>query len=68
MQKGMPRHTRRHSAMSCAKRLKRSRCRLGYELEETKKHVLHGGHIGATWRIRLNRPCAAEMRAYVNLL
>jgi len=22
--------------------------------------------IGATWRIRLNRPCAAAMRAYVN--
>jgi len=27
----------------------------------------HGGHIGATWRIRLNRPSAA-MRPYVKLL
>jgi len=25
-------------------------------------------HIGATWRIRLNRPCAATMRPYVKLL
>jgi len=24
--------------------------------------------IGATWRIRLNRPCAAAMQAYVKLL
>jgi len=22
-------------------------------------------HIGTTWRIRLNRPCAAAMRPYV---
>jgi len=27
-----------------------------------------GGHIGATWRIRLNCPCAAAMRSYVKLL
>jgi len=25
-------------------------------------------HIDATWRIRLNRPCAAAMRPYVKLL
>jgi len=25
-------------------------------------------HIGTTWRIRLNRPCASAMRSYVNLL
>jgi len=25
-------------------------------------------HIGATWQIRLNRPCAAAMRPYVKLL
>jgi len=25
-------------------------------------------HIGASWRIRLNRPCAAAMRPYVKLL
>jgi len=28
----------------------------------------HGVHIGATWRIRLNRQCAAAMRPYVKLL
>jgi len=27
------------------------------------KHVLHGVHIGATWRIRLNRSRAAAMRS-----
>jgi len=26
------------------------------------------GHIGATWRIRLNRPSAAAMRPYIKLL
>ena len=25
------------------------------------KHVLDEGHIGATWRIRLNHPCAASL-------
>jgi len=25
------------------------------------------GHIGATWRIRLNRPSVAAMRSYVKL-
>jgi len=32
-----------------------------------RQHVLHEVHIGATWRIRLNRPCAASMRPYVKL-
>ena len=31
-----------------------------------RKHLLHGGHIGATWRIQLNRPCAAAMRPYMS--
>jgi len=32
---------------------------------DPKMHVLEGaGHIGATWRIRLNRPCAAAMWSY----
>jgi len=30
--------------------------------------ALIGWHIGATWRIRLNRPSAAAMRPYVKLL
>jgi len=29
---------------------------------------IYGVHIGATWRIRLNRPCAAAMRPCVKLL
>jgi len=28
---------------------------------------IYGVHIGATWRIRLSRPCAAAMRPYVKL-
>ena len=32
------------------------------------KGTLAEGHIGATSRIRLNRPSAAAMRSYVNLL
>ena len=32
---------------------------------DPRKDVLHGGgHIGATWRIRLNRPCAAAVRPF----
>ena len=30
--------------------------------------TLTGGHIDATWRIRLSRPSAAAMRSYVKLL
>jgi len=33
-----------------------------------RKHVLDGVHIGATWQIRLNRPCTATMRPFVKLL
>ena len=33
-----------------------------------RKRVLDGRvHIGATWRIQSNRPCAAAMRPYVKL-
>ena len=30
-----------------------------------RNHVLEGGHIGATWRIRLNDPYTAAMRPCV---
>jgi len=29
---------------------------------------IYGVHIGTTWRIRLNRPCAAMMQPYAQLL
>ena len=32
------------------------------------KHALGGVHIGATWQIPMNRPCAAAMRPVVKLL
>jgi len=31
------------------------------------KRVLDGVHVGATWRIRLNRPCAAAMRPFCQI-
>ena len=32
-----------------------------------KTCIVYGHHIGATWRIRLSRPCATAMRPYVKL-
>jgi len=29
---------------------------------------VYGEHIGATWRILLNRPCVTAMQPYVKLL
>jgi len=34
--------------------------------EGLRKHVLDGVHSGATWRIRLNRPCAAAMWSFLS--
>jgi len=31
-----------------------------------RKHALDGVHIGATWRIRLHRLCAAAMGPFSN--
>ena len=33
-----------------------------------RKHVLDGMHIGATWRIPMDRPCAAAVQPFVKLL
>jgi len=33
-----------------------------------RNRVLDGVHIGATWRIRLNRPCAAAMRPFCQII
>ena len=44
------------------KRLNRSRCRLGYGFVWAQGSMCQMGmHIDATWRIRLNRPCATAM-------
>jgi len=32
-----------------------------------RMHVLRGVHTGATWRIPLNRPCAAAMRPFCQI-
>jgi len=80
MEKDMPGHARRHSAVSCAEWLNRSICRLGSGLgwaagstssvvfARCRQCALMGGRIDTTWRIRLNRPFAAAMRPYVKLL
>jgi len=63
---GMPDDT-----LPCAvqKRLKRSRCRFDYmDSGGPKEACVTWGHIGATWRIRLNCPCATAIRPYVKLL
>jgi len=47
----------------------RSWCRLDCGLGWTEWSMCYiGGQIGATWRIRLNRPFAAAMLPYVKLL
>jgi len=50
------------------KLLKRSRCRLGFELglDQLEKHVLGSGCTGGTWRISLSLPYAAAMRLLSN--
>jgi len=62
------------------KRLNRSICRFGFGLRWADGNIssvvpatwrqcaLMEWHIGATWRIQLNRPSAAAMRLYVKLL
>jgi len=32
-----------------------------------RKHVLYGVHLGITWRMRLSRPCAAEMQPFCQI-
>jgi len=51
------------------KRLKRLRC-LGCGLAWAQGSMCYMGGliIGATWRIRLNRPCAAAMRTSLSKL
>ena len=64
----MPGHARRYYAVSCAKMAER--IKMPFELWTRVGWTKHAtwGHIGATWRIRLNRPCAAAMWPYVKLL
>jgi len=58
--KDMPGHPRRHSAVSCAKMAEP--IETPFELWTPKGSMCYmGAHTGATWRIRLNRPCAAAM-------
>ena len=35
---------------------------------DTDSGILEGVHIGAIWRIPLNRPCGVAMRPYIKLL
>ena len=54
--------------MSCEKkRLNRSRCVWVVNSGGPKEACVTWEHIGATWRIGLNHPCAAAMRPYVKL-
>jgi len=60
--KDMPGHTRRHSAVSCVKMGEKIEMPFGlWTRVGPKKHEVH---TGGTWRIPLNRPCAAVMRPF----
>jgi len=63
-------HARRHSVINWAKKAEPIEVPFGlWTRVGRRKHVLHAlGHIGTTWQIRLNRPCAAAMRPYIKLL
>ena len=39
-----------------------------WDVDPGGSNVLDGVHIGATWRIRLNRPCASAMWPFCQLL
>jgi len=59
----------RLSAVSCAKTAEPIDMPFGFCTPVgPRKYVLGGAHTGATWRILLNRPCAAAMRPVVKLL
>ena len=73
----MPWQALRLSAVSCAKMAEPIDLPLElWTWAGRRKHKFNricqvapmGGHIGATWQIRLNRPSAAVLRPYVKLL
>jgi len=54
---------------SCAKTAESIKMPLGmWPWVGLRKHLLDGVHIGATWRIRLIRPCGAAMQLFIKLL
>jgi len=66
--KDMHGHAQWHSAVSCAKWLNQLRCCLLCGLGLAQESTLNMGvHIGATWRIPMNRPCAAAMRSFCQI-
>jgi len=74
--KGRPTVKYRDTAVTCAKTAEPIDLPFGLWTQVGwRKHnfncirqVAPCGHIGATWRIRLNRPSVAAMRSYVKLL
>jgi len=64
----MPEYARWH-CHEFAKWRNQSRCRFFglWTWVSQRKHVLGGLHTGATWRILLNRPCAAVMRPFCHI-
>jgi len=56
------------TAVSCAKMAEPIKIPFGlWTWVVPRKHVLGGVHIGATWRIPLNRRCAAAMRPFCQI-
>jgi len=56
-----------NSAVSCAKRPNRSRCRLGCVLEGAEGSTCYGGTLAQPGEY-INSPCAAAMRPYIKVL
>jgi len=57
------------SAVSCAKTAEPIKMPFGLRILVGPRSMCYTEvNIGATWRIRLNRPCAAAMRPFVKLL
>jgi len=64
-------HARQHSALSRAKMAERIEMPCGLLTRVSpRKHLLGGNwmDIDATWRIPVNRPCAATMRPFAKLI
>jgi len=57
----------RPSAASCAKTTESIKMPFGvWTPVGQRKHMLDGVHIGTTWRMRLNHPCAAAMWSFLS--
>jgi len=66
--KDIPGHAQPHSAVGCAKMAEPIEMPFGLSTRMgPRKHLLDGINTDATWRIAMNRPCAAAMRLFCQI-